>query len=217
MIAPSLISLEFWLGSGIGPGPSPAASMISARGRYAGGMVAVTERLRRTRLVLWALVVGLVIGVIGMHHLAAQHGTPAPEPGGHGVAAMGYDAESAANLSTLGQAHGSYSGIDRAASPGHGGSATDLSPTSAEPSPASPPTVSTDSVDPHGPMSGAMQHLCMAILGGLLLLVLGPAGLRGLRAGSDSARSDSGAAVRPRDAPPAPVPLRLAQLQVLRL
>ena len=188
------------------------------------GMVAVAERVRRARVVLWPLVLGLVIGVIGMHHLAVQHGASAPgQPGGHHVAAVAHDAEPAANPSPLVPVLGS-SGVGHTVSPGPGGTAAEPAITSAEPTPEASPlagassTVPSELMDLHGSLSGAMLHLCMAILAGLvLLLLLGPVVLRGVWARADSAGSAAGAAALPQGAPPSPVPLRLAQLQVLRL
>jgi hypothetical protein len=184
------------------------------------GVVMATglARTRAPRPLLWALVVGVVLGVLALHHLAAHHGAADLDHDHH--AGYAHDAEPAAS----GDGDMTVVGSDDAA--------LSMGSSTSDPTMSSPAPVDADddaggrtgvalAVLPTAPSPGPLGDVAalgLAILGSLGL-ALALAMLRG-----------PGAAARPEEdvgcpggsslatcVPPPSVPGRLAQLQVLRL
>jgi hypothetical protein len=174
-------------------------------------------RTRAPRPLLWALVVGLVLGVLALHHLAAHHGAADLDHDHLHHTGYAHDAEPAAggdgDLPVVGSGDAGLSSI---------GGASD--PTISSPAPldasddARGPTAVARAVLPTDPSPGSLGDLAamgLAMLGSLALAV------SVLRATGTAERladvGRSGGSSLATRAPPASVPARLAQLQVLRL
>lgn len=183
---------------------------------YGEGMATGLARTRPTRPQLWALVVGLVLGVLAMHHLAAHHGAADLDADHH--AGYVHDAEPAAGGDeglTRGLADSGLSYI--------GFGAPDPSVSSAAPMSAS--------VDTGGPTAGALALLpigssrdalgdvgaiCLAVLGSLAFVAMAMSVPRATATRRGTAGRPPGSKTAAHG-PPASVPARLARLQVLRL
>jgi hypothetical protein len=180
-------------------------------------MATVLARTRAPRPLLWALVVGVVLGVLALHHLAAHHGAADLDHDHH--AGYAHDAEPAA------------SGDGDPTVMGSGDAALSTGSSTSDPTMSNPAPVDADdeaggrtavalAVLPTAPSPGAtgdVAALGLAILGSLgLALALPMLRAPGAAAHPDDVGCPGGSSLANR-APPLSVPGRLAQLQVLRL
>lgn len=168
-------------------------------------MAAVAARTLPPRPLLRALVVGLILGVLTLHHLAAHHGAADSEHHAGSEAAATHDAEPAAGVD------GITTTWDAADSPSGNHVALDnaIGVTSE--------MVLVLSEETSHPIAGTTSQLSFAVLNSvpaitaasMVLLAFGAC-----TAGRADPIRETGLGDR---APPRPSPERLAQLQVLRV
>lgn len=158
------------------------------------------------RALLVAVVLGVVLGVIAMHHVVGGHAHGATSPLHHTA-----PAPSAAAAPAAGPAAAHPPGPPSPSSAAAAGHSTPAAATSAA-TPASAFLADHDAPD----TAAMLLHLCLAVLAGLVTL----AALALTRAWPDAGpdRRDGSTVVAVAALPRAPpLPARLAQLQVLRL